>query len=213
MALTARFHEALTFAHVLHAGKRQRGTGAPRISHLLAVCALVIEAEGCEDEAIAALLHDALEDRGRHCPGGMERLRLDIEARFGTAVLNIVEGCHPGDAAGSCDSGHQHRQLLQRLSSAPAPVRLVTCAETLQELRSLLTAYRESGPVLWERLEADRDTVLSRYQALAEEFARDAGLAGCRHRRLARELAWAVTHLTQLVKQAEPAAERALPCP
>jgi len=75
--LTARFDEALTFASRLHCAQTRKASGVPHISHLLAVSALVIEDGGNEDEAIAALLHDAIEDQGDGYPGGRDKLRQD----------------------------------------------------------------------------------------------------------------------------------------
>src|SRR5688500_20028691 len=83
--LAERFEEALVFAARTHRAQRRKGSETPYISHLLAVTALVIENGGDEDEAIAALLHDAMEDQGVS--------REEIERRFGERVAQIVEGC------------------------------------------------------------------------------------------------------------------------
>ena len=84
---TARFEEALVYATRLHNGQNRKGTGIPYVAHLLAVTALVIEWGGDEDMAIAALLHDAVEDQG-----GIVTLA-DIHRRFGERVARIVDGC------------------------------------------------------------------------------------------------------------------------
>src|SRR5512135_2414132 len=81
-----RFEDALVLAHQLHADQTRKGTSIPYISHLLAVTAIVIENNGTEDEAIAALLHDAIEDAGG------DPVRRVIRERFGNEVLDIVEG-------------------------------------------------------------------------------------------------------------------------
>ena len=85
--LTARFDEAFRYAHELHAGQTRKGTTAPYIGHLMGVASIVLDDGGTEDEAIAALLHDAAEDQG-----GRPRLE-DIRLRFGDAVARIVEDC------------------------------------------------------------------------------------------------------------------------
>ena len=86
-SLTRRFDEAFIYAHQVHADHTRKGTGVPYIGHLMGVASIVIDDGGSEDEAIAALLHDAPEDRG-----GRERLE-DIRTRFGDAVATIVEDC------------------------------------------------------------------------------------------------------------------------
>lgn len=85
--LTGRFEEALVYALHIHGGQKRKGTDIPYMSHLLGVTGSVLEANGDEDQAIAALLHDAVEDQG-----GVERLA-DIRARFGEAVASIVDAC------------------------------------------------------------------------------------------------------------------------
>src|SRR4051812_49957576 len=84
--LTSRFDEAFAYAHAVHAAHARKVTGAPYIGHLMGVSSIVIDDGGSEDEAIAALLHDAAEDAG-----GRERLE-DIRARFGEAVAAVVGG-------------------------------------------------------------------------------------------------------------------------
>ena len=64
LTLTPRFDVALVYANQLHHGQARKGTSIPSISHLLAVTAIVLEHGGGEAEAIAALLHDAVEDQG-----------------------------------------------------------------------------------------------------------------------------------------------------
>src|SRR5215468_3319350 len=85
--LTSRFDRALVYARETHAEQMRKGTDIPYVSHLLAVASLVLEDGGDEDEAIAALLHDAVEDQG-----GDQRLN-DVRSRFGDRVAAIVESC------------------------------------------------------------------------------------------------------------------------
>jgi len=91
MKLSTRFEEALVFATQLHAGQTRKGTTIPYISHLLAVTAIVLEHGGDEDEAIAALLHDSIEDQGG------ASTREEIRRRFGDRVVEIVDGCTDTD--------------------------------------------------------------------------------------------------------------------
>ncbi|RPJ21163.1 MAG: HD domain-containing protein, partial [Planctomycetaceae bacterium] len=94
---TIRFDEALKFASRLHCAQVRKGTEIPYISHQLAVTALVVEDGGSEDEVIAALLHDAVEDQAKNFPGGRAGLRHCIAAKFGRAVLDIVNACTDDD--------------------------------------------------------------------------------------------------------------------
>jgi (p)ppGpp synthase/HD superfamily hydrolase len=85
--LTRRYDDAVAYAHGLHAAQTRKVTGAPYLGHLLGVSSIVIDDGGTEDEAIAALLHDAAEDQG-----GRDRLE-EIRRKFGEAVAKIVEDC------------------------------------------------------------------------------------------------------------------------
>jgi hypothetical protein len=100
VVLTSRFDTALLFASELHRKQIRKGTEIPYISHLLAVTALVIENSGTENEAIAALLHDAIEDQGDTYPGGRHALRQHITKEFGSNVMAIVDSC-------TDDEGHR----------------------------------------------------------------------------------------------------------
>ncbi len=86
MKLSKKYSEAMTFANSLHKGDVRKGSMVPYMSHLLAVSALVLEYGGNETEAIAALLHDSIEDQGPKYRGGSNRLRKQIRKRFGTTM-------------------------------------------------------------------------------------------------------------------------------
>jgi (p)ppGpp synthase/HD superfamily hydrolase len=96
MILSPRFEQALTYTVAAHSGQLRKGTSVPYVSHLLAVAGLVLEYGGDEEEAIAALLHDAVEDAG-----GASRLA-DIQQHFGARVAEIVAGCASSLVATSC---------------------------------------------------------------------------------------------------------------
>jgi len=97
--LTDRFDRALLYATHVHGGQVRKGTPIPYIAHLLAVAATVLEYDGSEDMAIAALLHDAVEDQG-----GDPRLS-DIRNRFGDRVADIVRSC--SDTVVNSSAGQQ----------------------------------------------------------------------------------------------------------
>jgi (p)ppGpp synthase/HD superfamily hydrolase len=163
--LTGRFEDALAYAARIHAGQIRKGAGIPFVSHLLAVCALVLEDGGTENEAIAALLHDAGEDAG-----GRERID-DIRERFGEEVARIVEEC--SDTLEPKPPWRQRKEAyLAHLEHASPGALRVSLADKLHNARSLERDYRQVGEGLWSRFNAPREDVLWYYRALAAVFAR-----------------------------------------
>ena len=145
-----KFSEALTFAVELHAGQARKGTTIPYTSHLLAVAALVLEDGGTENEAIAAVLHDAVGDQG-----GAPTLA-EIRRRFGHEVASIVAGCSDTDQEPKPPWRGRKEAFLEHLRRMPRSVLLVKAADALHNARSLLTDYLAIGDELWKRFpEAD----------------------------------------------------------
>ncbi len=158
------FERALLFAVRKHAGQTRKGTAAPYISHLLSVAALVLEAGGDEDLAIAALLHDVVED----C-GGAPMLQ-EIRRRFGKRVAHVVDGCTDTDLNPKPPWRQRKEDYLKHLRIADADVRLVSAADKLHNARSILADYREIGEPVWERFQGKRNGTLWYYRALLDEF-------------------------------------------
>jgi (p)ppGpp synthase/HD superfamily hydrolase len=165
MALTPRFDEALVWASELHRAQQRKGTGIPYLAHLLAVSGLVLEAGGDEEQAIAALLHDAVEDQG-----GLPRLA-EIRNRFGTRIATIVEGCTDAVQVPKPPWRARKQAYLDHLQQASDDVRLVSCADKLHNARCILFDFRTQGGALWSRFTAGRDGVLWYYQSLADIFS------------------------------------------
>src|SRR6266705_4170467 len=132
MVLTARFEEALIFATRLHASQSRKGSAIPYIAHLLAVTALVLENGGNEDEAIAALLHDAIEDQGGAAT------REIIRHRFGDTVVTIVDGCTDAEVIPKPPWRPRKEAYIAQLRDASASVRLVSAADKLHNARTVL---------------------------------------------------------------------------
>ena len=158
---TDRLTDAFDYARALHANQPRKGTTVPYIGHLLAVTALVIEHGGDEDQAMAALLHDAIEDQGR---GG--RTRDEIEAKFGQRVVRIVEGCTDADTTPKPPWRARKEAYLAHLGDAPIEVRRVAAADKLHNARAILADYRLLGERLWPRFNAGRDEQLWYYRNL-----------------------------------------------
>jgi (p)ppGpp synthase/HD superfamily hydrolase len=164
--LGRRFERALLFATRKHAGQTRKGTTVPYVAHLLSVAGLVLEAGGDEDLAIAALLHDVVED----C-GGAPMLR-EIRRRFGQRVAQVVDGCTDTDLDPKPPWRQRKQDYLKHLRTADADVRLVSAADKLHNTRSVLTDYRRIGEQVWERFQGKRDGTLWYYRALVDEFKR-----------------------------------------
>jgi (p)ppGpp synthase/HD superfamily hydrolase len=164
MSLSPRFEDALTFATRLHTGQVRKGTTVPYISHLLAVTAIVIERGGDEDEAIAALLHDAVEDQGG--PPTREEIRI----RFGETVVAIVDGCTDADTIPKPPWQERKEAYIAHVRHASPSVRLVSAADKLHNARSILLDYRQLGEALWGRFTGGREGTLWYYRALADAF-------------------------------------------
>ncbi|UCC88996.1 MAG: HD domain-containing protein [Anaerolineales bacterium] len=162
MTLSARFEEALTFAARLHKNQIRKGTAIPYISHLLAVASIALEHGASEDEAIAALLHDAAEDQG-----GKATLS-EIRHRFGDSVAEIVEGCTDAWAIPKPSWRKRKEAYVAHLRDASASVRLVSAADKLHNAQTILRDYRVLSESLWKRFSGGRDGTLWYYRSLVE---------------------------------------------
>jgi (p)ppGpp synthase/HD superfamily hydrolase len=169
--LTQRFNNALLFASELHARQTRKGADIPYLSHLMAVAGLVLEHGGDEDEAIAGLLHDAVEDQGATYPGGVEALRRVIADRFGAKVLKIVDDCSDTDKIPKPPWQQRKEDYIAHLSTADSSTLLVSCADKVHNSRAILTDYHTVGEDLWSRFNGGREGTLWYYRALADAFA------------------------------------------
>ncbi len=166
--LTSRFEDALTFAARLHAGQCRKGTTIPYVSHLLGVASIALEHGANEDEAIAALLHDAVEDQG-----GAATQEI-IRRRFGDAVAQIVDGCTDSSTTPKPPWRERKEAYIAHLHDASEPVRLVSASDKLHNARAILRDYRRMGDALWSRFNGGKEGTLWYYHALLEAFM-DAG--------------------------------------
>jgi (p)ppGpp synthase/HD superfamily hydrolase len=187
--LSARFDQAFAYASLLHASQTRKGSRTPYIAHLMGVAALVLEDGGSEDEAIAGLLHDAVEDHPRD--GHTEE---EIRLLFGERVLRIVLGCT--DAFEHPKPSWKKRKVdyLHHLAAAPADVRRVSAADKLHNARAMLHDYRHQGERLWRRFHAGKKDQLWYYRSLVDVLKK-----GHRPGPLVRELERVVFELEQAV--------------
>jgi (p)ppGpp synthase/HD superfamily hydrolase len=162
--LSDRFGQALLFALQLHRNQSRKGNQTPYIAHLLGVASLVLEDGGDEDEAIAALLHDAPEDQG-----GRETLEA-IRSRFGERVAQIVDGCTDTYETPKPPWRERKEGYLRHLRVAPPSVWRVSLADKLHNARTILADLRAQGEQVWERFNGGKSGSLWYYRALVNEF-------------------------------------------
>lgn len=163
--LSERFESALGYAASAHRDQTRKGTDIPYIAHLMGVASIVLENGGDEDTAIAALLHDAVEDQG-----GEARME-DIQRRFGPRVAAIVAACTDAWTDPKPPWKDRKVEYVAHVRTAPPEVRLVSMADKLHNARALVADYREVGEGLWSRFNGGRQGTLWYYQALADAFA------------------------------------------
>jgi (p)ppGpp synthase/HD superfamily hydrolase len=156
------FESALKYASRLHAKQTRKGSDAPYISHLLAVTAIALEHGGTEKEAIAALLHDAVEDQG-----GQKTLD-EIRRRYGKRVARIVDAVSDTDQSPKPPWRERKEAYIERLRSEPYSVRLVVAADKLHNARDLLSSYRVRGEDLWSHFNGGREGTLWYYRAVVD---------------------------------------------
>ncbi len=193
------FLEAVELAARCHADHTRKETEIPYLGHLLSVCGLVIHAGGDEDEAIAALLHDVLEDRPECVT------RLEIEQRFGPRVLEIIDGCSDDLPDVSRGRGAARRRdaenwserkaaYISHLADADPSVLRVSCADKVDNARAIVADLRRHGEAVWGRFNAGRDQQLSYYRGLGRAF-------GDRRQDLGDDGVWLVDELQRNVEE------------
>jgi (p)ppGpp synthase/HD superfamily hydrolase len=162
--LTDRFDDAFVYAHRIHRNQRRKRTERPYISHLMGVASLVLQYGGDEEQAIAALLHDAVED----C-GGAPRLK-EIREKFGERVARIVNGCTDSDQMQKPPWRERKQRYVDHVRKEAPDVLLVSAADKLYNVREILMDLREHGLVVWDRFSGGREGSLWYYRALVEAF-------------------------------------------
>ncbi|MFZ0522590.1 MAG: HD domain-containing protein [Candidatus Acidiferrales bacterium] len=188
LPLTGRFQRALVYAARVHARQFRKGTTRPYIGHLLGVTSIVLTHGGDEDEAIAALLHDAVEDQG-----GRPRLR-EIRRKFGGRVARIVEGCTDSDVEPKPPWLERKMEYLRHLRRADSSVRLVSAADKLYNARETLEDLRTHRDALWKRFKGGKQGTLWYYREVGKILRRKGP------RELAAELERVVRELTRAAK-------------
>jgi GTP pyrophosphokinase len=164
--LGPRFLRAFAFAAQKHAKQARKASTIPYLAHLMGVASLVLEAGGDEDLAIAALLHDVVED----CGGAL--MLKEVRRRFGARVAKVVEGCTDADTDPKPPWRARKEFYIRHLKKADADTRLVSAADKLNNVRSILADYRQIGESVWSRFNGGREGTLWYYRTLRDEFLR-----------------------------------------
>ena len=195
--LTDRYKQALQYAAEVHEGHTKKGSDVAYLSHLLSVSALVMENDGDEDEAIAGLLHDSVEDRGdtyeTRCkavpPIGRGALKHDIEKLFGARVRDLVMHCtddeylpegRPAQKGTPEEWKVRKKAYIERLETQMDTGALrVSCADKLHNARAILVDYETLGEEVWQRFRAkSKAEQLWYYRSLAKVLTRRAAAVG-----------------------------------
>lgn len=163
--LTDRFDDALAYASRIHRDQIRKGADIPYVSHLLGVASIALEAGADEDQAIAALLHDAVEDQG-----GLARLN-DIRNRYGERVAEIVNHFTDTDIEPKPPWRARKEAYIESLSHKPAASLLVSLADKTHNAGAIVADLAAHGSVVWERFTGGRDGSLWYYETLADRFA------------------------------------------
>ena len=166
--LTNKLDRAFGYAHEVHDGQFKKGTSVPYLGHLMGVSSIVLGDGGSEDEAVAALLHDAAEDHG-------VRARLDdIRSRFGDEVARIVEDCTDSWDTPKPSWLARKQAYIQRARTLPSPSLRVSIADKVHNTYGILRDLRNIGEKVWERYDVSPDDVLAYYESLVRAY-REAG--------------------------------------
>jgi (p)ppGpp synthase/HD superfamily hydrolase len=198
--LGPRFLRAFLFAAEMHKGQTRKASTIPYIAHLMGVASLVLEAGGDEDLAIAALLHDVVED----C-GGAPMLK-EVRRQFGKRVAKVVDGCTDADTDPKPPWRERKEKYIRHLKAAEADTQLVSAADKLNNVRSILSDYRAVGESVWSRFNGGREGTLWYYRTLRDVFLRR------KRNRITRELELAVSELDSLAAgKSRPSGRRSQP--
>ena len=169
VTLGARLDDAFRYAREVHATQTRKGTDRPYFGHLIGVASIVLDDGGSEDEAIAALLHDAVEDQG-----GRARLA-DIRARFGDAVARIVEDCTDSWDTPKAPWAERKAAYVRHARTLPPPSLRVSAADKVHNTYTLLRDLRNEGEAVWGRYRATADDVMAYYEGLVRAYRQAGG--------------------------------------
>jgi len=194
MEFSPHFGEALAYATQLHSKQIRKGTEIPYISHLLAVSSIALENGADEETAIAAILHDAVEDQGGKSTA--EAIRL----RFGNKVADIVQACSDTDAIPKPPWRKRKEDYLAHLQTASREALLVSASDKLHNSRAILADQRQLGSRIWDRFTGGREGSLWYYRSLVTIFRERFAKLDPEHLSLIDELERVVSEIERLAE-------------
>lgn len=160
--LVEPFERGLEFAAKRHKGHLRKGTSIPYIAHLLQVAGIVMEYGGNEVQAVAALLHDVVEDQ--------KATLVEVREDFGPEIATIVEGCSDTDQAEKEEWWQRKRTYIEAIAKKGPEVRLVSAADKLHNARAILKDYRTDGDAVFQRFKGKKAGTIWYYRALIDAF-------------------------------------------
>ena len=164
MKFSDKFTNALSFTATLHNGQLRKGTQIPYISHLLSVSVIVMRNGGDEEQVIAALLHDSVEDQG-----GITLLS-DIESKFGARVAKIVRQCSDSFEKPKPPWDQRKKAYVASIAHKSDDAILISMADKADNAHTILNNYRKIGEKLWELFRGGREGTLWYYRACVDAF-------------------------------------------
>ena len=160
--LSARFTQAFVYAQQLHGQQFRKGGSIPYLSHLMSVAALVLEDNGTEEDAIAALLHDAVEDQGGH------KTLEEIRVQFGDTIAGYVDALSDARETPKPPWRQRKLQYFQQLREAPSPVLHIAIADKLHNARSIVLDSEGCGARIWERFKTGKSGTIWYYRTFIQ---------------------------------------------
>lgn len=161
--LTEKYRRALDYAFEAHLPHTRKDRVTPYFSHVAAVSSLVLEYGGNEDQAIAGLLHDVIED----C--GIEHAE-PIRRQFGDDVLRIVMDCTDSTELPKRPWRERKERYIASLAGKPDDSLLVSCCDKLHNARAMVKSHDERGEELWDWFNSDLESIGWYYRSLTEQF-------------------------------------------
>jgi (p)ppGpp synthase/HD superfamily hydrolase len=162
--LTNKYFEALRKMHSYHHDKLRKGTAIPYISHLMSVSALVMEMGGTEDQAIAALLYDALEDQPKRASD------IDIEVHFGKNVLKMVKECSDCETHPKPPWKERKEAYIDHIEEISQDALMISIADKLHNLRTLVADYKQFGDWVFTKFKGKKEGTLWYYNTLVDKY-------------------------------------------
>jgi (p)ppGpp synthase/HD superfamily hydrolase len=184
--LSPKFEEALVFAVRLHSNQKRKVSNTPFVLHLLNVCAIILEDGGTEDEAIAGLLHDAVEDQG-----GLETLE-NIKSNFGEVIAQIVMECSETHLTPKPPWEERKVNSIAKMKNVSGSAIRVILADKIHNVQSIIREYQKYGKPIWDSFKGGREGTIWYYKEVL------AVLASRTESHLITELKLTVEHLEKL---------------